>query len=235
MRGKLFSGALALFSMVALVHCVGDDPALVTETPTDEAGAGVETGGMDAATASDTGGGSDTSSSDGGDGSTRPKQAFVTDAVFLGNMSIAGGAAGAGGVAAADMHCMEAAASTFPGRTFHALIAATGVNAFTHIGSGPWYIGANRVGAVADLMGGKDPLTPLNITESGKVLTTSSTAWVGAQINGDADVGYSCLDWSDATNVPAADVATIAGTGGTWFYADVSGCNNTRHLYCFEQ
>ncbi len=162
-----------------------------------------------------------------------PKQAFETSAAFNGRLD-ASGVPGAGGVAAGDQRCMEAAQGTFPGRTFVAWLSTAAVPAPARlVGGGPWYVGQTLLGDTNDLKTGK-LRTPLDRDPDGVQIAASPLGvWTGTD-----DVGASsltCSDWSTPLSNASGEVGTTGGAGGNWTYGVTRTCNLAFHLYCFEK
>jgi hypothetical protein len=237
---------LAGIPALHFLQCVGVEPVV---TPSDsgqsaadgglppiDASGGGDSGvdGADAMPQLDAADSSATGGQDGGDAAQGSKQAFVTADAFDGRFDLADGGAGAGGVAAADQRCNEAASAAFPGRTFAAWLATSGGDAPSRIGAGPWYVGATLLGGKAELTTGA-LATSLDKTPQGTTLTTSQGAWTGTDDKGALDVGLSCSDWTIGTSAQSGEIGTVGGGGTIWTAAAARTCDAPRHLYCFEK
>jgi hypothetical protein len=162
-----------------------------------------------------------------------PKQAFETPLTFNGRLD-ANGIAGAGGVAAGDARCQEAALATFPGRTFVAWLSTGSASAASRLaGGGPWYVGANILGGLAELTTGTLK-TLLDKAPNGAAIASPLGVWTGTNGNGTAN-GARCIEWSSIASADAAEIGTSGAIGISWTYATMRSCNSTYHLYCFEK
>ncbi|MES2625746.1 MAG: hypothetical protein V4628_10735 [Pseudomonadota bacterium] len=162
-----------------------------------------------------------------------------------------------GGLAGADAHCAalaEAAGTT--GKTWHAYLSATGVNAKDRIGAGPWFNSKNVLVArsVDHLHYSNVLLNKANsITEKGGTVNgvgdtpNQHDILTGSNPDGTAAADLSCNNWTDES----ADFKTIVGhldrVGGgamaeSWNAAHQSrGCSQENliasggngYFYCF--
>lgn len=160
-------------------------------------------------------------------------QAFETALAFNGRLD-APGVAGAGGLAAADARCMDAALATFPGRTFVAWLATTGTSAPARLGgSGPWYVGATYLGVLADLTSGHLKTT-LHQDPTGVTAPLPLGVWTGT--NGDGTLDFtSCGDWTSPASGLSGEIGTGGGASTAWTFAAARSCDTSYHLYCFEK
>lgn len=179
-------------------------------------------------------GGNVADGSDGGDaGDAGPKQAFETPLTFNGRLD-ANGVAGAGGLAAGDARCHEAASATFPGRTFVAWLSTTSASAASRLaGGGPWYVGATYLGGVNELTTGTLK-TALAKAPNGAAVPAPLGVWTGTEGDGTANAAR-CIDWTSILNADAAEIGTSGAAGIFWTYATARSCDSTYHLYCFEK
>jgi hypothetical protein len=134
-------------------------------------------------------------------------------------VSSAGSADGAnlGGLAGADALCQklaEAVGST--GKTWHAYLSATGVNAKDRIGKGPWYNtnGELIANSVDELHSPANKITKQTaLTEAGSVVNgrgdnpNQHDILTGSNPDGTLAEGKTCGDWTSN----AADGVTIVG------------------------
>ena len=162
-----------------------------------------------------------------------PKQAFETSGTFNGRLDMSG-VPGAGGLAAGDQRCMEAAQATFPGRTFVAWLSTAAISAISRVaGGGPWYVGASYLGGELQLKTGTMK-TPLNRDPQGVQIAGAVGVWTGTEEVGTPALGL-CSDWSTIASNDGAEIGTSGGANGTWTYAANRPCNYFFHLYCFEK
>jgi hypothetical protein len=164
------------------------------------------------------------------------KQAFETPLTFNGRLD-ANGIPGAGGLAAGDARCMEAAQATFPGRTFVAWLSTAGTSAASRLaGGGPWYVGDNLLGGLVELTHGTLK-TPLHQGPTGVASPLPLGVWTGTSPDGTFAFA-ACVDWTSAASAAAGasgEIGTGGGANDTWTYATARGCDNLYHLYCFEK
>lgn len=162
-----------------------------------------------------------------------PKQAFETSGIFNGRLDKSG-VPGAGGLAAADQRCMEAAQATFPGRTFVAWLSTAAISAISRVaGGGPWYVGASYLGGELQLKTGTLK-TPLNRDPQGVQIAGAVGVWTGTDEVGTPALSV-CSDWSTIASNVGAEIGTSGGADGTWTYAADRPCSYLFHLYCFEK
>lgn len=162
------------------------------------------------------------------------KQAFETSAVFNGRLD-APGVPGAGGVAAGDQRCMDAAQASFPGRTFVAWLSTAAVSAESRLaGGGPWYVGAALLGDLGDLKTGSLRTALDRDPEGGQISAAPIGVWTGTDVDG-KPAPLHCSDWSTPASNVGGEVGTTGGAGGNWTYAVTRTCNFLFHLYCFEK
>jgi hypothetical protein len=166
-------------------------------------------------------------------GDAGPKQAFETPLTFNGRLD-ANGVAGAGGVAAGDARCHEAASATFPGRTFVAWLSTASASAASRLaGGGPWYVGATFLGGVTELTTGTLK-TALDKAPNGAAVPSPLGVWTGTEGDGTANAAR-CTDWTSIMNADAAEIGTSGASGIFWTYATMRSCDLAYHLYCFEK
>jgi hypothetical protein len=204
----------------------GGDAALDAAMQTDALSGG------DAADAGDVGLDSGNVGLDSGaDGGT--KQAFATTLTFNGRLD-APGVAGAGGLAAGDARCNEAALAAFPSRTFVAWLSTSGTSAASRLtGGGPWYLGPTLLGGLTELTTG-NLKTLLNKAPDGSAIPLPSGVWTGTEANGTANA-ETCTDWTSMGSAVSAEIGNSGATGIFWTYATARSCDVTYHLYCFEK
>ena len=164
---------------------------------------------------------------------TTTKQAFETLLTFNGRLDQSG-VPGAGGLAAGDQRCMEAAAAKFPGRTFIAWLSTAAIPAPSRLDqAGQWYVGDTLLGGINELTHGMLK-TPLDRDPDGTQITNAAGVWTGTD-----DIGASyllqCNDWSTPAGNVNGGAGSTAGMGGNWTYGVTRTCNFAFHLYCFEQ
>ena len=163
-----------------------------------------------------------------------PKQAFETSAVFNGRLD-AFGVAGAGGVAAGDQRCMEAAQASFPGRTFVAWLSTAAVSAESRLaGGGPWYVGGVLLGELIDLKASQLKTALDRNPEGVQIVAAPIGVWTGTDVDG-KPAPLQCNDWSTPASNVGGEVGTTGGAGGNWTYSATRTCNLAFHLYCFEK
>lgn len=161
------------------------------------------------------------------------KQAFETPLVFNGRLD-APGVAGAGGLAAGDARCNEAAQAAFPGRTFKAWLSTTSTSAASRlVGLGPWYVGDAYLASLAELKTA-NLHTPLHQDPSGAAVGAPLGVWTGTDIDGTYALS-ACSDWTSAASNVSGEIGTGGGGGTAWTYATARSCDVGYHLYCFEQ
>lgn len=161
------------------------------------------------------------------------KQAFETPLVFNGRLD-ANGIAGAGGLAAGDARCMEAAQAAFPGRTFVAWLSTSATSAASRLaGGGPWYVGNTLLGGLAQLTTGTLK-TPLHQGPTGVASPAPLGVWTGTMGDGTFSLS-SCTDWTSVASGVAGEIGTGGGGSDTWTYATQRSCDSAYHLYCFEK
>jgi hypothetical protein len=138
------------------------------------------------------------------------------------------------GAEVTDEKCQQASdrSSLLKGRTFKAWIS-------NHVGSaksrltpyGPWYLPADAGRVAQDL----DTLVEraIDIDENGRPVDTSDIyVWTGTNKNW--ATSQSCDDWSSADVSKQGTAGRVVVDSG-WTEFVVAGCNESHHLYCFEQ
>lgn len=161
-------------------------------------------------------------------------QAFETPLVFNGRLD-APGVPGAGGLAAGDARCMEAAQSTFPGRTFKAWLSVPGTSAASRLaGGGPWYVGNTYFASLVQMTTSTETPAVLDKAPDGTPVTVQLGVWTGTDVDG-TPTPVTCSSWTDLTNASNGEVGTSGGASFAWTYAVTRTCANAYHLYCFER
>lgn len=128
-----------------------------------------------------------------------------------------GDGANLGGLAGADALCQKLAeAAGSSGKTWHAYLSATGVNAKDRIGKGPWYNakGEQIASSVDDLHSAGNKITKQTaLTEAGGVVNgrgdnpNQHDILTGSNPDGTLAEGKTCGDWTS----DAADGVAIVG------------------------
>jgi hypothetical protein len=209
-------------------------------------GPGIDAGNGDGATQADAlssgdGAGGDAAGADASDaafdganeGGTT-KQAFETPLTFNGRLD-ANGVAGAGGFAAGDARCNEAAQAMFPGRMFVAWLSSSATPAKTRLTAGAsWYVGATLLGGITELTTGTLK-TALNKGPDGSAVPAPLGVWTGTEGDGTENVGGTCSDWTTISSGVSGEIGSSGVSGTLWTYATIRTCDSTYHLYCFEK
>ena len=206
----------------------GTDAAGVDGSMQTDALAGGDGGGADAHDASDAA--LDGPPNEGG----TTKQAFETPLTFNGRLD-ANGVAGAGGLAAGDARCNEAAQAMFPGRMFVAWLSTSVTPAKARLTVGAsWYVGATLLGGITELTTGTLK-TALNKGPDGSAVPTPLGVWTGTEGDGTENVGGTCSDWTSNSSGVSGEVGSSGVSGTLWTYAVTRSCDTPYHLYCFEK
>lgn len=235
MRALLLAPCLGSLFVVSLVCCTGDDPAYVPVSSDQDAAAGVDAAsGVDARAPAEDAGSSGDAAVDASPEAGGPKQAFVTRGAWTGAMVAASGGGGTNGLSGADAHCMAEAAADFPGRTFHAYLSTNTVDASaaSRLGTGPWYVGAARLGDVAAIVGGA--LETALDKDSAGATVASGVVWTGTEANGTKSTDGTCAGWTTAASGQSARVGLAGAADYLWVANSYNSCDATRRLYCFE-
>ncbi len=237
MRRAFFLVVIASAAPLCLVHCVGDT-SVPASSSVDGGNGGTDSGntGSDSgAGAVDSGAGGndvDATNDAGTDAGTPLKQAFATSKMWNGLLGAEGGAPM--GVAAGDARCMELAAASFPGRKFHAWLATETAPAKDNIkGSGPWYVGTNKLGEIKLLTSAGTLLTEW-LTESG-LPRGSTLVWTGTDTLGDPVAGANCKNWGSNGMGDNGAVGLTVGQDGFWTASTQNSCEALHPLYCLEE
>lgn len=188
--------------------------ASCTCTGTMSTGGGMGSGG---GTGSGGGGGG------GGGGLAGTKRVFVTSTTYTGDLD---------GINGADSKCNLSAQAGGLSGTWVAWVSSDAAKAIDRItGNGPWMLlnttrAFNNKANLSTL-----PLVPINIDENGHQATSPRSVWTGTNSGGGAS-SSNCSGWnSTGTYGSVGDFATVSD----WTASSTDGCNQTAHLYCFEQ
>jgi len=177
-------------------------------------------------------------------GSSNEKVAFVTSSTYNGNL---------GGISGADAKCASAATGAGLSGTYLAWIALVDDSYNPNIGFTQATIPYELVDGtqIADnytdltddgsLVAGDGIDALLNLDENGSVVK-NDYVWSDVEADGtriSATAGTdTCSDWTDGT---ASSTARIGSTGAMYrdwtaiYGGDLFDCDQTLHLYCFEQ
>jgi hypothetical protein len=98
-------------------------------------------------------------------------------------------------------------------------------------GNGPWSLLNGQVAFKNHAQLATQPLLPINVTETGTVLT-SGYAWTGTA-SGGGPSGDDCSGWNSASPGDAT-YGNVASTA-SWTQYSLGGCSITYHVYCFEK
>jgi hypothetical protein len=165
-------------------------------------------------------------------GAGGPCLVFLTSTVQTGNL---------GGLAGADAICQQRAqAANVPG-VFKAWLSDTVQSPATRFvqSPGPY----RRVDGVtvadnwADLTDGTLD-APITVAETGAVFNApAGRTWTHTLANGAAGgvLNAHCLNWTSSNNGDNGDEGQVTATSDNWTDFASGTCNNTFHLYCFQQ
>jgi hypothetical protein len=137
----------------------------------------------------------------------------------------------------ADEECQKAGdrSPLLKGRTFKAWISDRTANAKVRLkGYGPWYLPGDGGRVAYDL----DTLIerPINVDETGRTLDPSAedrNVWTGTTV--DFVAGNTCESWSIADASALGQAGHFDERGGGWTDFFPLACDESHHLYCFEQ
>jgi len=167
------------------------------------------------------------------------KTVFVTSQIYNGDL---------GGLQGADQKCQALAKAAHLKGTYLAWLSDTTASPSTRFvkSKAPYKLVDGTVIATswADLTDGTLQ-HPINLTElRGAPAPTSPGVWTGTNPDGTAYMNpdpsvRNCSNWSTVgtTADPVAGLLgdTNANTGGNWTSAGALPCEDTWHLYCFQQ
>lgn len=151
------------------------------------------------------------------------KQAFVSYDEITGNA----------GVAAADAACQKDADVWFSGRHFRAWISTSTESALARVGSGPWFLGTDRLGTTTELAANALG-TSFNRTATGSAFATGEYVWTGTASGGLAATD-TCADWTSADRSMKGEIGQINYSNEKWTASLAETCDHGGHLYCLEQ
>jgi hypothetical protein len=183
---------------------------------------------------------------------------FLSSLTYSGDLKTAGG--GQTALDSADKLCQHLADAAVIGGVWKAWLSDSTTNAIDRITEGPWYL-LTYAGAFGNIEETYEtrafnnkanlttvPLSAININEFGRSVSSSNGVlyvWTGT--TGSATAGVeTCSNW---TSSAASDHGIMGTAGGTivgwtdspeWGTANGSPvyplpCNESAHLYCFEQ
>ncbi|MBI4141977.1 DUF4215 domain-containing protein [Candidatus Woesearchaeota archaeon] len=75
---------------------------------------------------------------------------------------------------------------------------------------------------------------PMNLTETGTILTPFDSSWTGTLANGTKDTS-NCINWTTTSGSIYGRVGSVGSTQSPWTGGAAGSCNLTHHIYCFEQ
>ncbi len=164
-------------------------------------------------------------------GSNTERVVFVTTGAWAGNF---------GGLSQADAYCQtEAEAASLNGK-YKAWLSTDSISAASRLthSSLPYALVDGTVvdNSWTDLTNGLygSNLNPIDIAADGTTIA-SGKVWTGTNGFGD-NVGTSCSDWtSNSSSVNGRAGTLTSHENGEWTDGTNYACNDTAHLYCFEQ
>ncbi len=178
---------------------------------------------------------------------TGARKAFMTSTVGSGQLSSWSGAGSATGAAAGDAVCrsLAAAAGLANAASFKAWLGlkdpglTTGSEPVDRLTSdGPWErVDGVRVADDRAHLGDGSILTGLEVDESGHHVDAlvSQWVWTGDHYQGTGtSLQATCANWTSSMPGDSGIVGECIEAGDHWSRFLTLGCNQTRHLYCFE-
>jgi hypothetical protein len=223
----------ALAAFVTLFACGDDEPAIDSDLPLprrDDVDAGVDAGGVRPAVDASDAALDDTPEAGCADaGAGCERLVFVTSTTFSGNEL--------GGIAGADAKCQARAAASallvVKNARFHAWISTNASSVRDRLihGTSPYRKPLGTIFAKdwTDLTDGT-LMSGIDEDESGGV--TNGRAWTGTTAAG-ANGPDQCDAWSPSGNSGRA--GAVGNTTTAWTSLSDDGCEQPRHLYCFQE
>lgn len=227
--------------------CEGDDAGPPVEMDAGPEGTDAGPGDSDAGEGTDGGPGADGGPmTDAGPPAPTGQRIFVTSGTYTGRIERSGTAAG---LASADAICDLLATAASLGGTWKAWLSTDSENALDRVmGPGPY---VNMNGATvfpnrASLEVGM-PMAPLALDENGSVVQDDvampgAAVWTGSTNTGSAIMNAHCVNWTSAAGGLFGDEGQIGIADAAmpmdsreWSSSRTYDCNQTAHLYCFEQ
>lgn len=158
-----------------------------------------------------------------------PGFVFVTSVAYDGNL---------GGIAGANLKCnVLAEAAGLPG-TYMAWLSnsvSSPSTTFNHLPGYKLPDGSLVVSSWADLVGGSSYVL-ITEDEFGDIVPMVSV-YTTTKSDGTANTQFygTCNDWMSAGATVQAGVGRSGEPGSGWTNGGLQGCNENRHLYCFQQ
>jgi hypothetical protein len=163
------------------------------------------------------------------------KRVFITRQEFTGNLKLAGGELD--GIESADKLCLNAAMAADLGGSWRAWIGDSAITpGETVVDVGPWknISGSVEIFATKPSFGAMPQNWSQLELEDGQAITGRLDAWTGPGTDSSP-----CNDWTAEIYPKCSAVGIVGngedGSGGTWESGTCKLCNDTAHLYCFEQ
>lgn len=170
------------------------------------------------------------------------KAVFITSTTHQGNL---------GGLQGADSICNTRATEAGLEGLFKAWVSSSSVSvAMRFTQNNDAYVTVDRrlvTESINALTNAGRPSIPINITETGDVISADFSVWTNTQPNGSPialgvqNDGFACEDWtsSEATmfsNSGLGNVGDASSLSNTWTRdSPTIECNQQARLYCFEQ
>jgi hypothetical protein len=158
------------------------------------------------------------------------KRVFVTNTTYSGNL---------GGLTGADGLCTGGASAAGIGGNWKAWVSDAATGAASRLAEvGPWYLldGTMAFTGKGNLV--TQPLVAINLTEKMQTLVPSATfpfVWTGTHTGGTPAVD-TCIGWADAGATANGMIGSpLSPNGWTESSSGSAACNNSYHIYCFEQ
>jgi hypothetical protein len=154
---------------------------------------------------------------------------FLSSSFHTGNL---------GGLSGADAICQNLATKArLPGEYKAWLSDETGSVASRFVPSpGPYQlVNGTRIAAnFADLTDGT-VLANIDVTETGGGTGGTAFVYTGTRIDGIAQPGETCANWTNGTAARDGLMGFAAETDNFWTIFATGSCANPAHLYCFQQ
>jgi hypothetical protein len=163
-------------------------------------------------------------------GAGGPCRVFLSSATYDGNL---------GGLSGADAKCQGlATAAGLPGIYKAWLSDDTSAPSTRFVpSSGPYQLitGTPIAANFTDLTDGT-VLELIRVTEKGGGTGTTIYAWTNTKSDGTRDsTTEHCANWGTNAAAGIGDVGSALLSDFRWTKANISSCNSSRHLYCFQQ
>ena len=169
------------------------------------------------------GGGGTGGAGGGGGTSTGQKRMFITSAAYAGTA--------VSGICQAAADSVSLGGTWVPWLSFGADV--TPRNAIDEVkGAGPWVRLDGMVAFANHAQLATAPSVPLEIDEHGQTIAVSDV-WTGT-LTGGSYSGSDCHNWG-ASNYYGSIGRSSSASDWTAYTSQTVACNNTAHVYCFEQ